>query len=118
MIHMLRNSFKYVNYSDLKKFSADFKAVYNAPNESAVLSELEMIKEKWGKKYPYAISNWENHWEDVSSFFQFSGDIRRIMYTTNIIEGLNRQYRKVTKTKVCSQVIPLLKRCSFLRAEM
>ncbi len=99
MIHMLRNSFKYVNYSDLKKFSADFKAVYNAPNESAVLSELEMIKEKWGKKYPYAISNWENHWEDVSSFFQFSGDIRRIMYTTNIIEGLNRQYRKVTKTK-------------------
>ena len=99
VIHMLRNSFKYVNYSDLKKFSADFRAVYNAPNESAALSELEMIKEKWGKKYPYAISNWENNWEDVSSFFQFSGDIRRIMYTTNIIEGLNRQYRKVTKTK-------------------
>ena len=60
---------------------------------------METIKEKWGKKYPYAISNWENNWEDVSSFFQFSGDIRRIMYTTNIIEGLNRQYRKVTKTK-------------------
>ena len=56
---MLRNSFKYVNYNDLKKFSADFKAVYNAPNESAALSELETIKEKWGKKYPYAISNWE-----------------------------------------------------------
>ena len=55
--------------------------------------------EKWGKKYPYAISNWENNWEDVNSFFQFSGEIRRIMYTTNIIEGLNRQYRKVTKTK-------------------
>ena len=71
-----------VNYNDLKKFSADFKAVYNAPNESAALSELETIKEKWGKKYPYAISNWENNWEDVSSFFQFSGDIRRIMYTT------------------------------------
>ena len=99
VIHMLRNSYKYVNYNDLKKFSADFKAVYNAPNESAALSELETIKEKWGKKYPYAISNWENNWEDVSSFFQFSGDIRRIMYTTNIIEGLNRQYRKVTKTK-------------------
>ena len=96
---MLRNSFKYVNYNDLKKFSTDFKAVYNAPNESAALSELETVKEKWGKKYPYAISNWENNWEDVSSFFQFSGDIRRIMYTTNIIEGLNRQYRKVTKTK-------------------
>ncbi|MCX4354553.1 MAG: transposase, partial [Lachnospiraceae bacterium] len=56
-------------------------------------------KEKWGRKYPYAVSNWENNWEDVSSFFQFSDDIRRIMYTTNIIEGLNRQYRKVTKAK-------------------
>ena len=99
VIHMLRNSFKYVNYNDLKKFSSDFKAVYNAPNEEAALSELDAVREKWGKKYPYAIRNWENNWEDVSSFFQFSDDIRRIMYTTNIIEGLNRQYRKVTKNK-------------------
>lgn len=57
------------------------------------------MKEKWGKKYPYVVSNWENNREDVSSFFQFLEDIRRIMYTTNIIEGLNRQYQKVTKTK-------------------
>lgn len=99
VIHMLRNSFKYVSYKDLKKFASDFKNVYNAPTESAALAELEMVKETWGKKYPYAISNWENNWEDVSSFFQFSDEIRRIMYTTNIIEGLNRQYRKVTKTK-------------------
>ncbi len=96
---MLRNSFKYVNYNDLKKFSSDFKAVYNAPNEEAALSELDAVREKWGKKYPYAIRNRENNREDMSSFFQFSDDIRRIMYTTNIIEGLNRQYRKVTKTK-------------------
>lgn len=99
VIHMLRNSFKYVSYKDLKKFASDFKAVYNAPNEAAALSELENIKEVWGRKYPYAIINWENNWEDVSPFFQFPDDIRRIMYTTNIIEGLNRQYRKVTKTK-------------------
>jgi len=99
VIHMLRNSFKYVNYSDLKKFSSDLKSVYSAPNKTAALLELEKIKEKWGRKYPYAISNWESNWEDISSFFQFSDDIRRIMYTTNIIEGLNRQYRKVTKTK-------------------
>lgn len=99
VIHMLRNSFKYISYSDLRKFSTDFKNVYNAPTESAALAELECIKEKWGKKYPYAISNWENNWEDVNSFFQFPNEIRRIMYTTNIIEGLNRQYRKVTKTK-------------------
>ena len=99
VIHMLRNSFKYVSYKDLKKFASDFKAVYNAPNEAAALSELENLKEACGRKYPYAISNWGNNWEDISSFFQFPDDIRRIMYTTNIIEGLNRQYRKVTKTK-------------------
>lgn len=99
VIHMLRNSFKYVDYKGLKKSSSDFKAVYNAPNEAAALSELKSVKETWGKKYPYAISSWENNWEDVSSSFQFSGDIRRTMYTTNIIEGLNRQYRKTTKTK-------------------
>ncbi len=99
IIHMLRNSFQYVNYKDLKKFSSDFKAVYNAPTEEAALAGLDGVKETWGKKYPYAVSNWENNWEDVSPFFQFSDEIRRIMYTTNIIEGLNRQYRKVTKTK-------------------
>ena len=99
IIHMLRNSFQYVNYKDLKKFSSDFKAVYNAPTEEAALAGLDGVKETWGKKYPYAVSNWENNWEDVSPFFQFSDEIRRIMYTTNIIEGLNHQYRKVTKTK-------------------
>ena len=60
----------------------DILSITVGANETAALSELENIKEKWGKKYPYAISNWENNWEDVSSFFQFSGDIRRIMYTT------------------------------------
>jgi len=99
VIHMLRSSFKYISYKDLKKFASDFKAVYNAPNEAAALSELENLKEACGRKYPYAISNWGNNWEDISSFFQFPDDIRRIMYTTNIIEGLNRQYRKVTRTK-------------------
>lgn len=99
IIHMLRNSFKYVSYKDIKKFASDFKAVYKASNEELAISELESLKEKWGKKYPYAISNWEANWDVVSPYFHFSDDIRRIMYTTNIIEGLNRQFRKVTKTK-------------------
>jgi len=99
IIHMLRNSFKYISYKDLKRFAADFKAVYRAPNEEVALSELEGLKELWGKKYPYAITSWEQNWDVVSPFFQFSEDIRRIMYTTNIIEGVNRQFRKVTKTK-------------------
>lgn len=99
IIHMLRNSFQYVSYKDLRKFASDFKAVYNAPTEAAALDELAAIKEIWGRKYPYAIRNWENNWEDLNSFFQFSDDIRRIMYTTNLVEAVNRQYRKVTKTK-------------------
>lgn len=99
IIHMLRNSFKYVSYKDIKRFSADFKAVYKAPNEELALAELDLLKEKWGSKYPYAISNWESNWDVINPFFGFSEDIRRIMYTTNIIEGVNRQFRKVTKTK-------------------
>lgn len=99
IIHMLRNSFKYVSYKDIKKFASDFKAVYKAPTEEAALSELEGVKEIWGKKYPYAIRSWEQNWDVVRPFFQFSDDIRRIMYTTNIIEGVNRQFRKATKTK-------------------
>lgn len=114
---MLRNSFKYVNYRDLKKFSSDFKAVYNALNDTAAFAELESMKEKWGRKYPYAISSWENNWEDVSSFFQFSEDIRRIMYTTNIIEGLNRQYRKVIKTKSVFSSDTALEKMLYLASE-
>ena len=68
-------------------------------NEKAGLNALADIRDKWGKKYPYAVSSWENNWEDVSAFFQFPDEVRRIMYTTNVTEGLNRQYRKVTKTK-------------------
>ena len=117
VIHMLRNSFKYVNYQDLKKFSSDFKAVYNAPTEAAALSELETVRDRWGKKYPCAISSWEKNWEDVSSFFQFSDDIRRIMYTTNIIEGLNRQYRKVTKTKSVFPSDTALEKILYLASE-
>lgn len=117
VIHMLRNSFQYVNYKDLKKFSSDFKAVYNAPTEKAALAGLEGVKETWGKKYPYAISNWENNWEDVSSFFQFSDEIRRIMYTTNIIEGLNCQYRKVTKAKSVFPSDVALEKMLYLASE-
>ena len=69
------------------------------PMNLQLFQNWKRLRRNGEKKYPYAISNWENNWEDVSSFFQFSEDIRRIMYTTNIIEGLNRQYRKVTKTK-------------------
>lgn len=99
IIHQLRNSFKYVNYKDLKEFSKDFKEIYKAVNEEEAYLKLEKLEEKWGKKYPYAIKSWEMNWDVLSPFFKYPSDIRRIMYTTNIIEGFHRQLRKVTKTK-------------------
>lgn len=99
IIHQLRNTFKYVSYKDLKEFSKDFKSVYNAINEEAALETLYELKDKWGKEYPFAIRSWENNWDVLSPFYKFPEDVRKIIYTTNIIEGLHRQYRKVTKSK-------------------
>lgn len=99
IIHQLRNSFKYVSYKDLKAFSKDFKGVYTAVSEEAALDELCRIKEKWGHSYPYAFKSWENNWDVICPFFKYPGEVRKIIYTTNIIEGLNRQFRKVTKSK-------------------
>jgi len=99
IIHQLRNSFRYVSYKDLKEFSRHFKEVYKAVNEEEASLKLVELEEKWGKKYPYAIKNWEMNWDVISPFFKYPDHIRRIMYTTNIIEGFHRQLRKVTKTK-------------------
>lgn len=99
IIHQLRNSFKYVSYKDIKSFSKDFKSVYNAINEEVALEKLYELKDKWGKDYPYAIKSWENNWDVLSAFYKFPEEVRKIIYTTNIIEGLHRQYRKVTKSK-------------------
>lgn len=99
IIHQLRNSFKYVSYKDLKEFSSDFKGVYTAVSEEAALDKLCDLKDKWGRQYPYAFRSWESNWDVLSPFFKFPQEVRKIIYTTNIIEGLNRQFRKVTKTK-------------------
>lgn len=99
IIHQLRNSFKYVSYKNVKEFSKDFKEVYQAINEDVALEKLYGLKEKWGKEYPFAIRSWENNWDVLSPFYKFSEEIRKIIYTTNIIESLHRQYRKVTKSK-------------------
>lgn len=99
IIHQLRNSFKYVSYKDLKAFARDFKTIYTSANEEIALSRLDDLKNKWGKEYPYAFKSWESNWDVLSPFYKFPEQIRKIIYTTNIIEGLNRQFRKVTKTK-------------------
>jgi putative transposase len=99
IIHQLRNSFKYVSYKDVKEFSKDFKEVYHAINEDTALEKLYGLKDKWGKEYPFAIRSWENNWDVLSPFYKFPEEVRKIIYTTNIIEGLHRQFRKVTKSK-------------------
>lgn len=99
IVHQLRNSFKYVNYKDLRQFANDFKEVYKAVNEEMGYQKLLELDEKWGKKYPYAIKSWDMNWDVLSTFFKYPSEIRSIMYTTNIIEGVHRQFRKVTKTK-------------------
>ncbi len=99
IIHQIRNSIKYVVYKDLKEFMQDLKRIYQSPSESGAVQALENLDKKWGKKYAVVIRSWKNNWSNLSTYFNYSDDIRRMMYTTNIIEGFNRQVRKVTKTK-------------------
>ena len=100
IIHQLRASMKYVPYKDKKAFVADLKAIYGAVNEEVALENLISTKERWGSKYPNAIKSWEDNWDNLITFFAFPDYIRRIIYTTNAIESLNSQFRKVTKTKL------------------
>lgn len=99
IIHQIRNSLKFVPYKDRKKFASDLKTIYTAPTEEDGFNALIEVKEKWESKYPYSIKSWENNWDTLSTFFEYPRDIRKIIYTTNVIESLNRQYRKVTKNK-------------------
>lgn len=99
IVHQIRNSLKYVVSKDQKSFMSDLKRVYKASNKDLGFIELERLEELWGKKYPIVIRSWKNNWERLSQFFKYPEDIRRIIYTTNIIEAVHRQFRKLTKTK-------------------
>lgn len=100
IIHQIRASMKYIPYKDKKAFVADLKTVYGAVNEDEALENLLSAKEKWGNKYPNAIKSWEDNWDNLITFLAFPDYIRKIMYTTNSIESLHSQFRKVTKTKL------------------
>jgi transposase-like protein len=99
IVHMIRNSAKYVSYKDLRKLCADLKMIYSAPSEEAGRAALEEFGEKWNKKYPMICQSWEQHWHDLCEFFKYPYEIRRAIYTTNAIESLNFQLRKVTKNR-------------------
>jgi len=99
IIHQIRYSMKYVGSKYQKEFMADLKLVYKAPTKSAAENALLELEQKWGEKYPMVINSWTNNWTELSAYFEFSEPIRRIIYTTNTVEGFNRQIRKITKTK-------------------
>lgn len=99
IVHQIRNSLKYVASKDQKLFMADLKLVYRADNEQIALDELEKLKEKWEKKYPMVISSWQTNWGKLATYFKYPAGIRKLIYTTNTIEGYHRQIRKVTKNK-------------------
>ena len=99
IIHQIRNSTRYVSYKDLKALIADLKAVYAAVDEAAALEALEVFAQRWDKKYPKISASWQDNWPNLSTYFKFPQEVRRLIYTTNAIEGFNRQLRKVTKAK-------------------
>ena len=99
IIHQIRNSCKYVSYKDLKAFNADLKLIYKATTEDVALAELDRLEEKWGDKYLLAINSWRNNWDELSTFFKYPPEIRKIIYTNNSMESYNRQLRKVTQSK-------------------
>lgn len=99
IIHQIRNSTKYVSYKDLKKLMADLKKVYAAPDEQTALAYLEEFGERWDAKYPQIRKSWTERWANLSTYFKYPDAVRRLIYTTNTIEGFNRQLRKVTKSR-------------------
>ena len=99
IIHQLRNSSKYVSYKDIKALMTDLKAVYAAVDEQSALDALDSFSEIWDKKYPKISKSWRENWANLSTYFKYPKEVRRLIYTTNTIEGFNRQLRKVTKSK-------------------
>ena len=99
IVHQIRNSIRYVSYKDVKKITAALKLVYTAPSEEAALEELNQFESTWGEKYPLINNSWRKNWAQIATFFKYPPEIRKIIYTTNMIESYHRQLRKVTKGK-------------------
>jgi transposase-like protein len=100
VVHQIRNASRYVVWRDKKEFTKDMKEIYDAPTKQAAKASLDDFSRKWNNKYSYAVKSWENNWENLTAFFDFPVDIRKIIYTTNLIENLNGKIRKYTKNKL------------------
>ena len=114
VVHQIRNSARYVVWKDKKAFTGDMKNIYNAPNKEMAKAELDSFAQKWNAKYPYAVQSWQNNWEELTVFFDFPLEIRKIIYTTNLIENLNGKIRKYTKNKMSFSTDDALKKSVYL----
>lgn len=114
IVHMIRNSVRFVSYKELKPFCEDLKTIYTSKNEKEGYEQLQKVKEKWKSKYPTAFKSWEENWDAICLFFSYSEPVRKIMYTTNTIESLNLSYRKYTKTKSVFPSDESLMKCLYL----
>ncbi|ETR68128.1 MAG: transposase mutator type [Candidatus Magnetoglobus multicellularis str. Araruama] len=116
IIHMIRNSIKFVPHKNSKNFCADLKKIYQAPSESKAQAELENLIQNWDDKYPLAVKPWVHHWEHLSTFFKFPHELRKLIYTTNAVESLHRQFRKITKNRALFPSDDALFKLLFLAA--
>lgn len=117
VVHQIRNSQKYLSYKDVKPFMKDLQNVYRATTKEQAERSLDQLASNWGQRYPKVIESWRKNWPRLSNYFQYVKEIRRIMYTTNIIEGFHRQLRAVTKTKGAFQSEDALMKLLFLVQE-
>ena len=114
IVHQIGNSIKYIASKDKKSFMKDLKEVYKAPTEELALAQLDKLKETWGNSYGMVIDSWYNNWNNLSTFFDFSPRIRKMIYTTNALEGFNRQVRKYTKSRTIFPTDESLNKCVYL----
>lgn len=114
IIHQIRTSTRFISYKDIKAFTANLKKVYRAVNEEVAQKELNNLEETWGKKYPLSIKSWRDNWSELSTYFKYPEEIRRMIYTTNYVESYHRQLKKVTKAKSIFPMTRHLPRCYTL----
>jgi len=114
VIHQIRNTLKYIASKDQKAFMQQLKTVYKAPTEEAAVENLNLLEETWGKKYSLAIKSWKQNWPNLSTYFKYPQEIRTIIYTTNAVEAVHRQFRKVTKSRAIFPNDDALKKMLFL----
>lgn len=117
IIHQIRNSIKYIASKDSKAFMKDLKQVYRATNEEMAISALQALDTTWGGKYPIVIQSWNTNWDNLSTYFSFPPEIRKIIYTTNALEGFNRQLRKFTKVRTSFPTDDALRKSLYLATE-